>query len=115
VLQQRDRDPPGGPQRLAGLGGGERLGQPGQGPGRLGLGAGRQHDLLGHPQEQARPRRRPDRPPVQAELAQPPGFRRQERRAGQVGQHGAHARHHLRRERRLGPLGLKWPLWLSEV
>src|SRR5580692_4861500 len=32
VLQQRDGDPPGGPQRLAGLGGGERLGQPGQGP-----------------------------------------------------------------------------------
>jgi hypothetical protein len=88
VFQQRDRYPPGGAERLPGLGGGERLRQPGQDPRRLGLRVRGQHDLLGHPQQQAGPRRSGNRPRVETQFTEPARVRSQERRVRQVGQDG---------------------------
>ena len=106
MLEQWDRDPAGRPQGLPGLGGGERLGKLREKSRRLGFGVGRQHDVLGDPQQQPSPSGRRDRPGIQAEFAQPPRLRGHEGLAGEVGEHRPHPGQDVRRQR-----GLRLPGW----
>jgi len=60
-------------QCLPGLGGRERLRKVGQDAAGLGVGSGRQDDLIADPQQQADALGCGDRPDVEAELAEPAG------------------------------------------
>jgi hypothetical protein len=62
-----------------------------------------QHDLLGHPQQQAGPSGRGDRSRVEPQLPQPVRFWRHERRGREVRQDGPHRRDQLWRQRRPYP------------